>query len=259
MKPLDEQLLERLREVGLSRYEAAVYLGLVTDQNAKVTEISKRTGVPQPKVYQALDSLVEKGFCSMGSDLVNRYRPIDPNLAFQRRLEMLARQREETVVLSKELEQLLEEGAGRDLWAPPVEIVKGLGQVVSYLTDRIGGAQGSIEYFGKLPQVPAPELSGAIEERSRAGVEVRLVVEKGYLESTDVGSSENESFREAAAEVRVVETLPSKMVLIDRASALLSISRPDAETFLMIVFRHQGLVDHFVASFERTWDNAEPS
>ena len=31
--------------------------------------IARRTGVPQPKVYQALDSLVEKGFCAVGADV----------------------------------------------------------------------------------------------------------------------------------------------------------------------------------------------
>lgn len=257
MTPTHHALLERLREVGLSRYEASVYLGLVTDQNAKVTEISKRTGVPQPKVYQALDSLVEKGFCSMGSDLVNRYRPIPPALAFQARLELLARQRQETMSLTGDLERLLADGEGQDLWAPPVEIVKGLGQVVSYLTDRVSEAKRSIDYFGKLPQVPAPALSGAIAARAEAGVAVRVLAERGYLDSVDVLEGENESFRQAAGELRVVDELPSKMIVIDASSALLSISRPDAETFLMIVFRHQGLVDHFVSSFERSWSQGE--
>ena len=257
MNPSDDALLERLRAVGLSRYEASVYLGLVTDQNAKVTEISKRTGVPQPKVYQALDSLVEKGFCSIGSDLVNRYRPLPPAQAFEARLAMLAEQRAETMALTGDLEQLLEEGLGRDLWAPPVEIIKGLAQVVSYLTQRIREAAHTIDYFGKLPQVPAPELSGAIEERAKAGVRVRILAERGYLESDDVGAGENDSFRSAAGELRVVDSLPSKMIVLDVGSALLSISRPDAETFLMIVFRHQGLVDHFMASFERSWESAD--
>ena len=42
-----ESLVESLREIGLNRYEANVYLGLVSDQTARVAEISRRTGVPQ--------------------------------------------------------------------------------------------------------------------------------------------------------------------------------------------------------------------
>ena len=64
-----ESLIANLRQVGLSRYEASVYLGLVCDQTARVAEISRRTGVPQPKVYQALESLIEKGCCSLAVEV----------------------------------------------------------------------------------------------------------------------------------------------------------------------------------------------
>ena len=252
----NEEMLERLRGVGLSRYEASVYLGLVTDQKAKVTEISKRTGVPQPKVYQAMDSLVEKGFCALGSDLVNRYRPIPPEQAFESRLGLLERQRQETIRLADDLKQLLAEGEGQGLWAPPVEIVKGLGQVVSFLSDRVSEAKTSVDYFGKLPQVPAPNLRDAIQERAQAGVKVRSLLERGYLESTDAAEGESEGFK-TAGEYHIVDYVPSKMAIVDGSTALLSISRPGAETFLMIVFRHRGLVEHFVASFEHHWAAAQ--
>src|SRR6185503_1900918 len=99
----DDPRLERLRRAGLSRYESLVYLGLVQDRNARVVEIARRTGVPQPKVYQALDSLVEKGYCAIGADAVNRYRPVDPALAFQTQIARLAAQQADVVGLSKEL------------------------------------------------------------------------------------------------------------------------------------------------------------
>src|SRR4030095_16323117 len=103
---LPEQLLDRLRKAGLSRYESLVYLGFVQDRNARVVEIARRTGVPQPKVYQALDSLVEKGFCALGADAVNRYRPIDPSLAFQGQIARLAAQASDVQGLAKELGEL---------------------------------------------------------------------------------------------------------------------------------------------------------
>ena len=118
-----ETLLAGLREAGLSRYEANVYFGLITDQTARVSEISKRTGVPQPKVYQALDSLVDKGFCAVGSDAVNRYRPLQPRVAMQAHLNRLEQQEKQALALSDELEAMRLEGMGQELWAPPIEIV----------------------------------------------------------------------------------------------------------------------------------------
>src|SRR5215510_1011019 len=102
-RPQDDARLERLRRAGLSRYESLVYLGLVQDRNARVVEIARRTGVPQPKVYQALDSLVEKGFCAVGADGINRYRPVDPKLALEAEVKRIAQQEADVKALAEEL------------------------------------------------------------------------------------------------------------------------------------------------------------
>ncbi len=247
MTPQNVDLLERLRSVGLSRYESSVYLGLITDQNAKVTEISKRTGVPQPKVYQALDTLVEKGFCSQGSDLVNRYRPIPPDQAFEGRLANLAKERTETISLAGDLGEILSSGLNQNLWAPPIEIVKGIGQVLAILADRLGAATKSIDYCGKLPQISAPSVSEAIRQSTENGVELRCLLERGYLEASEALLGEHDGLLSMAKEIREVDLLPSKMVIIDGSSALLSISRPDAETFMLLT---DILPDEYVDCFE---------
>ena len=118
-----------------------MYLGLVQDRNARVVEIARRTGVPQPKVYQALDSLVEKGFCAIGADAVNRYRPIDPALAFQAQVARLAAQQTEVQGLSQELGELYRSGAAEQRWAPPIEIVKGLPQIRALLVEQVHQAR----------------------------------------------------------------------------------------------------------------------
>jgi DNA-binding MarR family transcriptional regulator len=121
-RPEQEALQDQLRQVGLNRYEASVYLGLVTDQSAKVSEISKRTGVPQPKVYQALDALVEKGFCTIGTDAVNRYRPLPPRVAIDAHIARLRQEEQAVNALAGVLEELYVEGRGKELWAPPLEV-----------------------------------------------------------------------------------------------------------------------------------------
>src|SRR5262245_58660471 len=150
----DADRIDRRRRAGLSRYEALVYLGLVQDRNARVVEISRRTGVPQPKVYQALDALVEKGFCALGADAVNRYRPIDPQLALHGELERLGALRTDLVGLSEDLGELYRSGVNEQRWAPPIEIVKGLPQIRSLLVEQVGKAQAELLYFGQSPQVP---------------------------------------------------------------------------------------------------------
>ncbi len=254
-----EELLASLRQVGLNRYEASVYLGLVTDQSARVVEIARRTGVPQPKVYQALDALVDKGFCALGSDAVNRYRPIAPRVALEAKVKDLRKQEEEAHALATELEGLMIAGQGRELWAPPLEIVKGTRQIVTLMVERLAAAREEILYYGKSPQIPALEMAEAMHAKAEEGIRLRLLFERDYLtplEESEDSAREVALFRAMKAEVREIEHLPTKLLCVDGAIAMLSISRSGGDSFLVLVMRQEGFVEHILSSFEYHWERA---
>jgi sugar-specific transcriptional regulator TrmB len=252
----DRVRLDRLRGAGLSRYESLVYLGLVQDRNARVVEIARRTGVPQPKIYQALDSLVEKGFCAIGADAVNRYRPVDPETALQAQLTRIAEQEGEVRALAKDLTEVYRSGAEEQRWAPPIEVVKGLPQVRSLLVDQVRLARSEILYFGQSPQVPALEVAKALWERAEAGVRLKLIFDERYFDGGEERREEDDLLRKVKGEKRRMPRLPSKMIVVDRATALLSISKPGSDSFLVLALRQEGLTAHCVASFEHAWARA---
>ncbi len=254
-----EPLLQGLREVGLNRYEALVYLGLVTDRNAKVTEISKRTGVPQPKVYQALDSLVDKGFCALGTDSINRYRPVDPDVAVSGHIRKLGEQQEAARDLAQGLTELLTSGEGQDLWAPPLEILKGIRQINPILKGKLDEAAEEVLFLGQGPIVSAIDIPRALQRASQRGVSTRLIYEASYLQrSQEHAPEEVELYRNMPGAKRVSGELPSKLVLIDRKQAFVSVAPAPDASFLIMVLRHPGLVRHFLASFEYYWAKSEP-
>lgn len=252
----NDERLERLRHAGLSRYESLVYLGLVQDRNARVVEIARRTGVPQPKVYQALDSLVEKGFCAIGADAVNRYRPVDPELALKAQLGRLGKATAEVQALSKELAGLYRSGAEEQRWAPPIEIVKGLPQIRSLLVERVRLARTEVLYFGQSPQTPALEVAQALWERAQAGVRMRMLFDEQYFERPEERGEEDDILRRIQGERRRIAELPSKLIVVDRTTAMLSVSKPGSEGFLVLVLRQAGLVAHCLASFDSYWARA---
>lgn len=57
----ESHLVSSLQSLGFSSYEARCYVGLVGSEPQTGYGVSKRTGVPQPKVYETLRKLVTRG------------------------------------------------------------------------------------------------------------------------------------------------------------------------------------------------------
>ncbi len=73
-----ERVAVRLVELGFSRYEARTYLGLLRSDAATGYGISNATGVPQPKVYETLRRLVERGAAVQTGERPARYTAVAP-------------------------------------------------------------------------------------------------------------------------------------------------------------------------------------
>lgn len=50
-------VVEKLKRVGLTEYEAKAYLALLNAHLSTATQISEKSGVPRTKIYAVLESL----------------------------------------------------------------------------------------------------------------------------------------------------------------------------------------------------------
>src|SRR4051812_7627088 len=70
-----------LQQLGLNAYEARTYLVLLGHSRFKALELAPRSHVPRQKIYEVLDSLVEKGFARVVQDRTKLFSAVEPNLA----------------------------------------------------------------------------------------------------------------------------------------------------------------------------------
>ena len=73
-------ILKRLKDIGLTSYEARSYLSLLERDTLTVSEISKLAGIPRPNAYEALEKLMSKGMCISKPGDVKKYTASDPLL-----------------------------------------------------------------------------------------------------------------------------------------------------------------------------------
>src|ERR1700756_3974049 len=71
----------KLQQVGLNAYEARSYLVLIGHPRFKALALAARAHVPRQKVYEILDSLVEKGFAQVVQEKTKLFSAVEPDLA----------------------------------------------------------------------------------------------------------------------------------------------------------------------------------
>src|ERR1700735_1803065 len=72
---------QRLQAIGLNAYEARSYLVLVGHPRFKALELAARAHVPRQKIYEVLDSLVEKGFAQVIQEKTKLFTAVSPDQA----------------------------------------------------------------------------------------------------------------------------------------------------------------------------------
>src|SRR5712671_735563 len=76
-----QRFWRRLQQLGLNAYEARSYLVLIGHQRFKALELAARAHVPRQKIYEVLDSLVEKGFAQVVQEKTKLFSAVEPSLA----------------------------------------------------------------------------------------------------------------------------------------------------------------------------------
>lgn len=107
------EIINVLKRLGLSEYEAKAYFALLRLGSAKATTISLKSDVPQSKVYSTLQNLMNKQLVEMLDGRPKEYRAVSPEFALKsliREKEMEIKQlAEEISIISKLLKKETEE------------------------------------------------------------------------------------------------------------------------------------------------------
>ena len=156
-------LLEKLTRIGLTEYEAKVYLALLRDHPANGYQISKKSGVPRSMVYEALARLHGRGFVlETIEDRAALYRPLPPDV-------LLDQAQDEHAQLVGELRSglatMLNQPEEEHMWT-----LTNRRAILSYAAQMIAGAQTELLFV--LSDADLDELTPDIEATCARGVSI---------------------------------------------------------------------------------------
>ncbi len=167
-----EELVARLRNLGLSSYEAKAYLVLIKNGVMTSTEIAKEARIPQPRVYDVLKGLEEKGLIMVSEGRPRLYRAEDPRVALKRLIESVERRlREEYDQAITMIENVL--GHGRRILSKEIWKIESLQKIKAKLVDLIELAEYEllISAYGHVLE----DIRNRLKKLGRRGVSICLV------------------------------------------------------------------------------------
>jgi len=84
-----QKIRESLKSLGLTKYEALVYIALLKTEGATATEIHEISGVPRASVYPVLDRLVQKNLVSVSHTTPKHFNATPPDEGIKNLLKVV--------------------------------------------------------------------------------------------------------------------------------------------------------------------------
>lgn len=253
------EVLDILAQFGMSEYEAKVYSTMVLLGPTKAGEISKEAKVPQSKIYEVLDFLMDKQLVEFLGGRPKEFRAIAPQFA----LRTLIQNKEKNVAELKSLIVQLNN------FLKPNETYEEINEGIWVTKGR-----GFIEFFDKLSQMLedskkyvyaitrdfsySPQLREAVKDCKRRKIDLKIM---------GMGTIDGDNYYRAkwydahGIQLRVFKTeVHPRIVVVDGREVLIRLDHEPAKkrfTFHSLWSEDQGLVKVMDVYMKNLWKTAE--
>lgn len=181
---------ESLKILGLTKYEASVYIALLGQESATATEIHERSGVPRASVYPTLDRLIQKGLADISHTTPRRFSGVPPREG----IDLLLGRIEEQAILARE--ELQEIYRSRQPRPPEVQemvwSISGEETAITRMRELIATARERVTIASRWPFL-RDELLGVLADTPAA---------------VEIFTNEWDPDREITAEVYLLPSIP---------------------------------------------------
>lgn len=255
----DPVAVDRLVRLGLTLYEARTYVALVRRDASTPAEVARLAGVPRPRIYDVLESLVSKGLASERPGHTARFVAIPPE---QAAAQLMQAHRDRVAALQSDARGLVDElratYQARQQHTDPldyIEVIRSPEAVGARFNELQKSVEREMLVFSKQPAAVHVEenvvgLDVAKRRRLRSIYEFSVLEDEAQLEGV-------RAFLAAGEQARFVEELPMKLGIIDERTVLFAMPDPIAgrDDVTTLIIEHPHLAQTLKLAFESVWDS----
>ena len=227
-----DQTVSRLKELGLSTHEALTYATLLTHSSITAGTLCKETGIPDSKIYYALDGLSKKGMLIVQKGNPNVYLPVPPREAVANLKQQLTERLDEKIKEADVLADVLTpvyESAEKSEELEVAYIIRGQKNIISRMKALIETARQEITIFVSQPTVLRGVKESLMDAKERRGVSLNIAVTQEVYDNEDCSR---------LGEIRLLccaidQSISSLGMLISDMKTLLTVSDWGDETAML--------------------------
>jgi len=180
-----DRIVARLRELGLSSYEALTYATLLKHSSMTASALCKETGIPDSKIYYALDGLSKKGMLIVQKSNPNTYLPVPPKEAIINLKQQLTAEFNEKAKEADVLADLLApiyESAEKAEDLEVAYIIRGQKNIINRMKALIETAHKEIALFISYPIIFDEIKDSLIKAKEKHKVNLNLAITRKVAE-----------------------------------------------------------------------------
>lgn len=245
-----------LESIGISADDEHIYRRLLHAPGVTIAELASRLDRDQASVSVSVERLEQLGMLSRTLDRPSRLVPARPDVAVDM---LVARRRAELDRAQTAARELLDEMAVAQQYRPEnlVEVIVGQNAIARRFVQLLQATEKELLVLDRPPYVARYEEADAgVRGLLNDGVQVRGIYSPDSLQ---LPGAVEEAYRAADAgeKSRVHPSVPMKLAISDRSSALLPLA-VDQMVDSALVVRGSALLDALINMFLLLWDQALP-
>ncbi len=167
----EREAVESLRKLGLSNYEAQVFVALQQLGSGTTREVNDLSDVPRSQVYGAADDLAEKGLIEVVEASPKAYRPVELSTARELLTERLEREASRAFDHLESIQATEDDHAG----GQNVSTLRGRQPIDDRIAALIRSAGHTVVFVSPAATATTPEIADALRAAGTNDVDITVV------------------------------------------------------------------------------------